>query len=130
MEPVYGTPGPNRFAYRSVGKGVARAAGDAVFDGAERTIRANWDIQGGVGVGNGFFTIVKDSDSASGQWNGMCSSVPNKDGKPRTYCAGGWAFIPNSGSGSFTTLSGGGSWTGTISQDGDFDGAFEGQYTR
>lgn len=56
----------------------------------------------------------------------MCSTIPDKDGKPSTYCAAGWTVIPGSGTGRFANLAGGGNWTGVVLPD----GAFEGYYTR
>ena len=130
MEPVYGKPGPSRFAFRSINKGSAWISDDRAFDGTERTVQANWDSQGGVGIGSGFSTWVKGDASTSLQWNGVCSTVPNKDNKPSTSCAGGWAFIPGSGTGAFASLAGGGSWTGAVLPDGSFEGVIEGNYTR
>jgi len=129
MEPIYQNHANGRFVFTSTNRGVVRSD-DSLFDGAERQVRAQWDLTQGSGMGHGFITMTKGGDSWSSQWNGTCTTLLGEGGKPQTQCAGGWISIPGSGSGRYAGLTGGGSWSGDVLPNGDFEGGFEGQYVK
>lgn len=131
MEVLPGSQPTGRMVYSALVRGSTKETqGDGLFDGAERVTRANWDLTQGTGFGSGTLYITKDGDTLASQWTGACTTMPGKDGKPFTYCAGGWSFIPGSGTGRFAGVIGGGSWWGKPNPDGGFDGGGEGYYQR
>ncbi|MBK8019741.1 MAG: hypothetical protein IPK20_25665 [Betaproteobacteria bacterium] len=110
-----------RLTFFSLSKAVDRELrGKGLWADSSRTATAYWDMAGGYGTGRGFSRTEKSGGSVLVEWNGVCYPAGEAGGKPVTHCSGGWFVVPGSGSGPFSGLAGGGTWTGTGTADGGF----------
>jgi hypothetical protein len=111
-----------RMVFFSQSKATDRETrGKGLYNDSARTTTAHWDLVNGYGTGSGFSKTEKGGGSVLAQWNGVCYPVNGADGKAVPHCSGGWFIVTGSGSGPFSGLKGGGSWTGAVTPDGGFD---------
>lgn len=94
--------------------------GKGLYNGSSRTSSAHWDLTNGYGTGTGFSRTEKAGGSILVEWTGVCYPANGPDSKTTPHCSGGWFVVPGSASGPFTGLTGGGTWTGSVTADGSF----------
>src|SRR3954466_8583428 len=93
------------FSFHAVNKALK---GGNLVDGVVNTGGGFADTTNGLGHISGFDVNEKDGDIWKAGWAGECFGVAGSDGKPVPHCSGGWSVVPESGSGRFAGLSGGG----------------------
>lgn len=97
-----------------------------VLDGARGKCGGMWDTTHGIGDGRGLCTLNKGGDSYSFQWTGTCYAMKASDGSSIDRCSGGWALLPESGTGQYAGVKGGGAWWGQAQPNGDFEDEWHG----
>jgi hypothetical protein len=100
--------------------------GKGLWNDSVRVATSRWDMLNGYGTGQGFARTEKGGGAVLVEWTGVCYPVGQADGKPLSYCSGGWFVVPGSGTGPFAGIAGGGVWTGTSNADGTFSEEWNG----
>ena len=95
--------------------------GGNLFDGVNNTGGGYFDLLQGHGHASGFDVNEKGGDIYKVGWTGDCYATTGSDGKPWGHCDGGWYVVPNSGTGRFAGLSGGGQFEAHALPSGDYE---------
>ncbi len=121
FEMIHNDERTGRMVFFSQSRAVDRETkGKGLWNDSLRTATAHWDMTNGTGTGRGFARTEKGGGVVFVEWTGTCYGTGIVDGKPVTYCSGGWFVVPGSGTGPFAGLKGGGTWTGTNNAEGNF----------
>lgn len=128
--PTYQDDKAGRIAYTSSSWAVDREITKTGIVADKRWCQGSWDMTGGAGGGHGYCKAEKGGDTVQLQWNGMCDTLTDKDGKPQTRCGGGWVYVPGSGTGRYAGIRGNGAWWGLGTADGGFEEEWNGYYQK
>jgi len=128
MDVLYTDAVTGRLIYILSNRGMDQeTTGSGLFQGSARTNRATWDLVNGVGTGQGISRVeTAAGDAYVAEFNGVCMPILTDDGKSVPRCYGGWVLLPGSGTGHFVNVQAGGSWTGTVQANGDFEVVWSG----
>jgi len=95
--------------------------GGNLFDGVNNTGGGYADLTQGHGHASGFDVNEKGGDIYKVGWVADCYATTGADGKPWGHCDGGWYVVPNSGTGRFAGLSGGGQFEAHALPSGEYE---------
>jgi hypothetical protein len=95
--------------------------GGNLLDGVNNTGAGYVDLTQGHGHESGFDVNEKGGDTYKSGWAADCYTTTGPDGKPQGHCDGGWYVVPNSGTGRFAGLSGGGTFEAHALPSGEYE---------
>ena len=94
--------------------------GGTLIDGVNNTGAGYGQLTQGHGVVSGFDTNEKEGDIYKVGFTCVSYTRTGPDGKPVGHCDGGWYVLPNSGTGRFAGVSGGGTFEAHALPSGEF----------